>query len=66
MAQLNAEYQQVIAELVAANNDATLVELCEQFEQWLAMRVSRSTMGRAVQRLKLTLKKKLSSDGTGH
>lgn len=56
-AQLNAEHQQVIAELVAADNDVTLVQLCEQFEQRLTMRVSRSTMGRVVQRLKLTMKK---------
>lgn len=63
-AKLQAQHQQVIAQLVEANNDATLVELCEQLEQQTKLRVSRATMGRAVQRLKLTWKKNFSSDGT--
>lgn len=61
-AQLKLEHHQVIAELVEATNDATLAQLSEQFETKLGIRVSRSTMGRAVQRLKLTVKKNLSSD----
>lgn len=61
-AQLRLEHQQVIAELVENTNDATLAQLAEQFEAKVGMRVSRSTMGRAVQRLKLTVKKNLSSD----
>jgi transposase len=61
-AKLSAQYQPLVAELVAANNDATILELCAQFEQRAGMRVSRSTMGRAVQQLKLTVKKNLSSD----
>lgn len=56
-AQLTLEHHQVIAELVEATNDATLAQLSEQFEAKVGMRVSRSTLGRAVRRLKLTVKK---------
>lgn len=56
-AQLNVQHKQVIAQLVQANNDATLAELSEQVQQRLGLRVSRSTLGRAVQQLKLTMKK---------
>lgn len=63
-AKLQAEHQRMIAELVEADNHATLVELCGQLEQRTGIRVSRSTMGRVVQQLKLTWKKNLSSDGT--
>jgi transposase len=52
----------VLAELVEGTNDATLAQLSEQFEAKVGMRVSRSTMGRAIQRLKLTVKKNFSSD----
>ena len=41
------------------DNDAILVELCDQMEQRVGVRVSRATMGRIVQKLKLTRKKKL-------
>ncbi len=44
--------------LVESDNDATLVELCEQLEQKTQLKVSRSTMGRITQKLNLTRKKK--------
>lgn len=56
--------EQVIAELVAANNDSTLAELCDQLETHIGVRVSRSTMGRLTQKLKLTVKKNVSGNGT--
>jgi len=55
----------VIAELVAANNDTTLVQLCEQSASGWQCRVSRSTMGRAVQQLSDAEKKTFERrDGT--
>ena len=47
----------MLADLVAANNDATLAELCDQLEDRVGVRVSRSTMGRLTQQLNLTVKK---------
>lgn len=58
---LMPEHKQVVADLVTANRDATLVELCDQLEGQVGVRVSRSTMGRIVQQLKLTVKKNISS-----
>lgn len=57
---LTESQKQVISDLVAENNDATLVELCDQLEERVGVRVSRSTMGRLTQQLKLTVKKNLS------
>ena len=54
---LSEAQKQVVAELVAADNDATLVELCEQLEERVGVRVSRSTRGRLTQQLNLTVKK---------
>ena len=59
VAKLNREQEAVVATLVEENNDAILVELCEQLEQRIDVRISRATMGRYVQKLKLTRKKKL-------
>ena len=56
-AKLTPEHKQIVAELVAADNDATLVELCGQLEKRVGVRVSRSTMGRLTQELNLTVKK---------
>ena len=56
-AKLTPEQKQVVADLVAANNDATLVELCEQLEARVSVRVSRSTTGRLTPHLNLTVKK---------
>lgn len=60
VAKLSIEQEQVLVELVAEDNDAILVELCARLEQQTGVRVSRATMGRIVQKLKLTRKKKLS------
>lgn len=54
---LSDEQRQVVAALVSQNSDATLVELCDQLEERIGIRVSRSTMGRLTQQLKLTVKK---------
>ena len=53
----------VIATLVEENNDAILVELCDQLEQRVGVRISRATMGRYVQKLKLTRKKNSTRNG---
>ena len=57
LAKLNPEQEAVLATLVEENNDAILVELCDQLEQRVGVRISRATMGRYVQKLKLTRKK---------
>ncbi|XZN92061.1 MAG: hypothetical protein ACM65M_04185 [Microcoleus sp.] len=41
-------------------NDATLEELCELLHEKIGVTVSRATMGRMTQRLKMTFKKKRS------
>lgn len=58
---LSDDQKQVVVDLVTQNNDATLVELCEQLAARTGVRVSRSTMGRLTQQLKLTVKKNVSS-----
>ena len=57
-AKLNLEQEALVAQLVEQDNDATLAELCEQLYEKAQVRVSRATMGRVVQKLKLTRKKK--------
>lgn len=57
---LSKAQTQVIADLVAANNDATLEELCDQLFEQVGVRVSRSTMSRLSQQLALTFKKNIS------
>ena len=56
-AKLNLEQEAVLATLVEEDNDAILVELCDRLEQRVNVRISRATMGRIVQKLKLTRKK---------
>ena len=56
-AKLNPEQEAVLATLVEEDNDAILVELCDRLEQRVNVRISRATMGRIVQKLKLTRKK---------
>ena len=56
---LSPEQEVVLASLVEEDNDAILVELCERLEQRVGVHISRATMGRIVQKLKLTRKKKL-------
>ena len=58
-AKLNPEQEAVLASLVEEENDAILVELCDRLEQRVGVRISRATMGRIIQKLKLTRKKKL-------
>lgn len=48
---------EILAELIEANNDATLEELCQMFQGKTKVIVSRATMGRMSQRLNLTVKK---------
>lgn len=50
-----------VAQMIEADNDATLEELCEQVATKLEVKVSRATMGRITQRLNLTRKKRLST-----
>ena len=59
VAKLSIEQEQVLVALVAEDNDAILVELCARLDEQTGVRVSRATMGRIVQKLKLTRKKKL-------
>lgn len=47
----------IVQQLINAKNDALLSELCEQFSKRTAIKVSISTMHRAVQRLQLRHKK---------
>ena len=58
-AKLSPEQEGVLATLVEEDNDAILVELCDRLEKRVGVRISRATMGRIVQKLKLTRKKTL-------
>jgi transposase len=55
---LNAEQLKLVKALVEADNDATLDELRERLASETSISISRSTMGRMVQKLNLTRKKK--------
>jgi transposase len=55
---LNTEQLTVLKEIVEANSDATLDELQYQLEQQTEVRIGRSTVGRMLQKLNLTIKKK--------
>ncbi len=57
-AKLNTEQMALIVTLVEEDNDAILVELCERLKERTGIKVSRSTMGRMIQKLNLTRKKK--------
>lgn len=57
---LNPEQVELVASLVEADNDATLAELREQLWQNTRVQVSRATIGRTVQTLKLSRKKNSS------
>ena len=54
---LSPENLVVLANLIENNNDATLDELCQMLEEKTRVRISRATMGRMTQKLKLTVKK---------
>jgi transposase len=51
---------QTISQLVVADSDATLAELCEQLVKVHSVRISCSTMCRALKKLRLTRKKRRS------
>ena len=54
---LSPENLVVLADLIENNNDATLDELCQMLKEKIGVSISRATMGRMTQRLKLTVKK---------
>jgi len=54
---LSAEQLERVRALIDANNDATLVELCDLVAEQEKVRVSRSTMGRITQVLGFSRKK---------
>jgi transposase len=56
---LTPEQLEILANLIENNNDATLEELCQLLQEKTGVTVSRATMGRMTQRLKLTVKKTL-------
>lgn len=58
---LTPEKLAILADLIANNNDATLDELCQLLKEQTAVSLSRATMGRMTQRLKLTVKKNSTS-----
>lgn len=58
---LDQQKDQALAQLVQEKADRTLPELVSAWEERTQQRLSPSTVGRALQRLELTLKKKHSS-----
>ncbi len=54
---LNQEQLIDLVEIIEANNDATLEELCDLLEERVQVRVSRATMGRITQKLNYSVKK---------
>lgn len=60
---LTEEQLEVLGEIVSKNNDATLEELCKLLQERTTVKISRATMGRMMQRLNFTFKKK---NVTGH
>lgn len=60
------EHHNLTRQLVEQDNDATLEELCIQLEQKLGLKVSISTMWRALQQLNLTRKKNTSCHASGN
>ena len=63
VAKLSLEQEGMLTTLIEENNDAILVELCDRLEQSVGVRISRATMGRYVQKLKLTRKKNSARNG---
>ncbi|BAZ22638.1 transposase [Kalymmatonema gypsitolerans NIES-4073] len=55
---INDKHSEILQKLVAENNDATLEELCSLFELKTQIKVSRARMGRTLQKLQITRKKK--------
>ena len=54
---LTAEHRAILTDLVEANNDATLEELCDELEQHTGVRVGTTTMHNTLQQLEFTVKK---------
>jgi len=54
---LSSEQLVILAQLIDTSDDATLEELCELLHEKIGVTVSRATMGRMTQRLKITFKK---------
>ncbi len=63
LSKLSSEQEAVLVTLVEEDNDAILIELCTRLEQQVGVRISRATMGRIVQKLKLTRKKNSPCNG---
>jgi transposase len=59
---LATEQLEILADLIEKNNDATLEELCRLLQEKTGVTLSRATMGRMTQRLKLTVKKNSTSN----
>ena len=57
---VNPEQLEILSQVIEDNNDATLEELCQMFQEKTNLIVSRATMGRMSQRLNLTVKKNTS------
>jgi putative transposase len=55
---LQQPHLQVLAQLVQADNDATLVQLATRLQQHTQLQVSASTISRALKKLAITRKKK--------
>ena len=54
---LSADDLVALTDLIEQNNDATLDELCQMLDRQQGIKISRATMGRRTQKLKLTEKK---------
>ena len=54
---LNSEQLITLTEIIEANNDATLQELCDLLEKEIGVRIGRSTMGKITQKLNYSVKK---------
>jgi transposase len=58
---LNSDHVQVVQDLVSAQPDITLAELCDALHEQTKVKVSEPTMCRVLKRLNLTPKKESSS-----
>ena len=63
---IKEEHYPVLQKLVEENNDSTLEELCIQMELKSQVKISRSGMGKTLQKLKLTRKKNLTRGRARH
>lgn len=63
---IKEEHYPILQKLVEENNDSTLEELCSQMELKSQVKISRSGMGKMLQKLKLTRKKNVTRSGARH